>query len=84
MPRDILVTHTKPLNKIRNLLVIMSCLDMESSIISILKDASDIAKVLEIKGSGTLKMLIIYQDCSTSICGILLHMILVFETFQVV
>ena len=57
---------------------------MESRIRSILKDANDIAKMLRIKISGTLKALRIYQYFITSICAILPWTILEFDTLHVV
>ena len=70
-PHDILVTNTKFLNKLRNLLIFMSCLDMESSIRSIIKHVNGIAEVLGLKGCSNLKTLSIYQCCSTYLCEIL-------------
>ena len=65
---DIFVTHKRFLNKLHNLLVLLSLPDMESRIRSILKDANYIAKVIGIKGSVILKALHIYQDSITTIC----------------
>ena len=62
---DILVTHTKFINKLCNLVIFMSCPEMGSSTINILNYASYISEVLGLKGSGTLKALIIYQVFST-------------------
>ena len=49
----------------------MNLPDTESVIRSILKDASDVSKVLRNEDSGTLKVLSIYQYCSSEICNIL-------------
>ena len=57
---------------------------MGYSIISNLKHENDIAKVLCLKLSGTLKALIINQYCITEICDILPRTILKFETLHVV
>ena len=46
---DINVTHMKFLGKLRNLLVLLNRLKKKSRIIIILKDASDVSKVLGIK-----------------------------------
>ena len=81
---DVLVTHTKFLNKLHNLLVLLSHPEMESRIRSILKYASDIPKAIGIKVSGTLNILSIYQYCISSICDITPLKILEFVTLHVV
>ena len=80
----ILVTHTKFLNKIFNFLVPLSYPEMEYTIITFLKNSSDVSKVLGFKGSGTLKALGIYQYRSTEICNILPRIILELDTLNVV
>ena len=81
---DILFTNMKFLNKIFNFLIFICCLDMESRIIIILKCVGDIAKVLRLKGSITLKAFSIYQYFSTSFCNIPPYRILEFVTIQMV
>ena len=76
MLHDIVATHTQFLNKLHNLIILLSFSDMESRIRSILKDVSDIANVLRLKGSDTLKLLGIYQYLIIKICEIILWMIL--------
>ena len=68
---EIFVTQTKFLNKLHNLLVVLSCPDMESRIINILKDKNDTAEVIGLKGSVIIKAIRIYQDYLTEICDIL-------------
>ena len=80
----IFVTHIEFLNKLHKLLVLTSCPEIESIIRSILKDTNDIDEVIQIKGPGTLKALIIYKDCITAIYDILPWTILEFETLHVV
>ena len=80
----ILATYNKFLNKPRNFLLIMSFPEMESRIISIFKDVSDVSKLLGLKGSGTIKALRIYQYFSTSIFDILPWLSLEFDTLQMV
>ena len=81
---EICVTHTKFLNKLHKLLVLLSLPYMEYIIRSILKDVNDIAKVIGPKGSGTLDELRFYQDFITAICDILPRKILEFDTLCVV
>ena len=57
---------------------------MKSRTISILKDTSDISKLLRLKGSGTLKALRTHQYCRTEILNIIPHMNIEFENIQVV
>ena len=54
---EILVTDMNFINKLHNLLIFLSFPEMESRIIIILKYVGDIANMLGLKGSGTLKAL---------------------------
>ena len=81
---EILIANMKFFNKIFNLLIFMSCPEMKYSIRIIIKYVIDITKVLSINVSGTLKGISIYQYCSTAFYNILPHMILKFETLQMV
>ena len=62
---DTLFTNMKFLNKFRNFLIFMSCLEMEYRIRRIIKYVSYITEVLGIKSYVTIKALSIYQDLST-------------------
>ena len=73
---DILVANMKFLNKLFNLLIVLSCLDMESRIGIILKYVSGISEVLDLNVSGTLKALIIYQYFITALYEIIPWMVL--------
>ena len=81
---DIQVTHTKFIDKLWNILVLLNLPKTKSGIRSILKDASDIAKVLRIKGPGTLMELRIYQDYRKEICNILPSISLQLDNIQIV
>ena len=81
---NILVINMKFLNKLFNLLIFLSFPEMESRIRIILKYVIDIAKVLGIKGSVTIKVLSIYQYYSTEFFNILHQMILEFDKIQMV
>ena len=67
---EILVTHTKSFDKIRDLLVILNHPEMIYIIRIILKDAINVGKVLGIQVSGTQKVLSIDQYFSTAIYNI--------------
>ena len=62
----------------------MSFPEMEYMIRIILKYMINIAKVLGLKGCGTLKAISIYQFFSASFCNILPKTILEFETLQMI
>ena len=68
---DIHVTHSKFLDKLCNLLVLLIIPQTESGVRSILKDARDATYVIRLEGPGTLKALSIYQYCCTIICNVL-------------
>ena len=63
----IFFTHTKFLNKLFNLVVLLNIPESKPNIISILKDVGSIANVLRLKRYVTLESLIINQDRSTEI-----------------
>ena len=65
------ITHKNPLVKLCNIIVFINTPNKKYRIRNILKDASDIAKVIGLKESGTLKARIIYQYYSTSILNTL-------------
>ena len=68
---DICVTHTKFLDKIRNLLVLLNIPKTEYGVKFVLRDASEVPYAIMTKGPGTIKALRIYQDCCTDICNVL-------------
>ena len=80
---DIHVTHTKFLDKLRNLLVILNIPQTESGFRNIIKDMSDLPKVLRLEGPHTLKALSIYQDFCIEICNFLPWINFEFETIYV-
>ena len=55
---------------------------MKSGIISILKDASDVSKILRLEGSGTLKAIHTNQDCIPEIFKIIPCIHIEFETIK--
>ena len=59
---DIHVKPTNFLDKLCKIIVLMNFPDAESGIIIILKDASNVFKVICLEGPGNLKVFIIYQD----------------------
>ena len=78
-------SHTqKFLNKLNNLLVLLSRSEMEYRIISIIKYTNNISKVIGFEGYVTIKVLSIYQYCTTAIYDIIPRIILDFETLNVV
>ena len=58
------ITHTKFLDKLRNLLVIIRYPKTKYGIIDILKYTSDLSNVISIESPETLRVLRIYQCCS--------------------
>ena len=73
----------KFLDKIRNLLVILNLLKMESGVRSILNDAGYVSYVLRLEGPVPIKALSIYQECCTSICNVLPWIKFQFDTLHV-
>ena len=68
---EIITTYQKFLDKQRKIIIVLNGTKTKLIIISILKDTSDIIKVLGVKGSGTPNALSINQYCSTSIYTII-------------
>ena len=79
----IIITHMEYLNKIHNLLVFLNVLYKKPRIRDYIKYASDIAEVLGIKGHGTLKAIIIEQNCITAICNVLSWITIYLDIIQI-
>ena len=81
---NIPVIHTKFIDRICNLLVLLNSPKTESEVRSILKDKFDVLFVLMIECPITLKDISIYQDCSSENWNVLTWITIEFEVLHVV